>query len=110
MFRQFHKAGAKEGFALGAVQLIELSHRLTLANMICQNGIKTGSKGAPVRYDAIGEALMAVGAHAASEGASIHMPRIGSGLAGGEWQKIESLLRAMLELYSVHVYVYEYHG
>jgi len=109
-YRQWHKAGAKEGFGLGAVQLVELTPSLTLANMIGQNGIKTGSKGPPVRYNAIGEALMAVAAHAVSEGASIHMPRIGTGLAGGEWQQIESLLRIVLESYSVHVYVYEYNA
>merc|ERR1711985_87775 len=105
MYRQWHKSGVKEGFEMGAVQLIELTPSLTLANMIGQNGIKTGSKGPPVRYDAIGKALMAVGAYAVSEGASIHMPRIGTGLAGGEWQQIEALLDAMLERYSVHVYV-----
>jgi len=110
MYRQWHKAGVKEGFALGAVQLIEVAPSLTLANMIGQNGIKTGSKGPPVRYNAIGEALMALGAHAVSKGASIHMPRIGTGLAGGEWHKIENLLRTMLERHSVHVYVYEYHA
>lgn len=108
VYRQWHKAGVNEGFALGAVQLVELTPSLTLANMIGQNGIKTGSKGPPVRYDALEEALMAVGAHAVLEGASIHMPRIGTGLAGGEWQKIENLLRNMLELYRVHVYVYDY--
>eukprot|EP00746_Dinoflagellata_sp_MGD_P112156 gnl/MRDRNA2_/MRDRNA2_49116_c0_seq1.p1 gnl/MRDRNA2_/MRDRNA2_49116_c0~~gnl/MRDRNA2_/MRDRNA2_49116_c0_seq1.p1 ORF type:complete len:587 (+),score=114.43 gnl/MRDRNA2_/MRDRNA2_49116_c0_seq1:77-1837(+) len=108
MYRQWYKAGGKEGFALGAVQLIELNPSLTLANMIGQNGIKTGSKGPPVRYDAIGEALMAVSAHAVSEGASIHMPLIGTGLAGGEWQQIEDQLLTALERYSVHAYVYEF--
>merc|ERR1712060_920394 len=88
-YRQWHKAGTEAGFRLGAVQMIELTPTLTLANMIGQNGIKTGSKGPPVRYAAIGQGLMSVGAHAAMLGASVHMPRIGAGLAGGECDPIQ---------------------
>merc|ERR1712032_1668038 len=110
MYRQWRKAGVKEGFALGAVQLIELTPSLTLANMIGQNGIKTGSKGPPVRYAAIGQAMMALGAHAAMMGASVHMPRIGSGLAGGQWDRIEAIIRDMIQQHSVEVYVYDYTG
>merc|ERR1712190_269156 len=53
LYRRWHKAGAEAGFALGRVQLITLTDTMTLANIIGQNGIKTGSKGAPVRYEAI---------------------------------------------------------
>lgn len=49
--------------------------------MIGQRGTRTGSKGVPVRYEAIDTALGSLG-KAAGLGASVHMPRIGCGLAG----------------------------
>merc|ERR1711884_240153 len=39
-YRQWHKAGGDAGFRLGAVQMIELTPALMLANMIGQNGIR----------------------------------------------------------------------
>merc|ERR1712066_708697 len=95
---------------LGRVQLIELTDSIALANIIGQNGIKTGSKGPPVRYEAIQLGLDAVCCHAASVNASVHMPRIGAGLAGGDWAKIETIIEAMAKKCGVDVYVYEYSG
>merc|ERR1712039_164091 len=108
LYRKWHKDGAEAEFALGRVQLITLTDLLSLANIIGQNGIKTGSKGPPVRYDAIEHGLDAVCSMAARDGASLHMPRIGAGLAGGEWEKIQQILEAMIKRYSVSIYVYEY--
>merc|ERR1712157_599162 len=110
LYRQWHKAGADMNFGLGRVQLITLTDALALANIIGQNGIKTGSKGPPVRYEAIECGLAAVCAHAATDGASVHMPRIGSGLAGGEWEKIEVIIQGMSKKHDVDIYVYEYTG
>ena len=79
-----------------------------MANMIGQQGVKHGSKGPPVRYAAIEQALAMVGVRAASEGASVHMPRIGTGLAGGEWSQVEPMLIAMLTTQpTLHCYVYD---
>merc|ERR1712046_249160 len=83
MYRKWHETGAKGQFALGRVQLIELTEVISLANIIGQHGIKTGSNGPPVRYEAIQHGLEAVFCHAASISASVHMPQIGAGLAGG---------------------------
>merc|ERR1712007_275596 len=102
------KKGAAAGFALGAVQLVKITDMLAVANMIGQNGIGTGSKGPPVRYSAIKEALDTVCLHAAIVGASVHMPRIGSGLAGGEWQTIELIVKSVVEQHGIDVYIYHY--
>jgi len=110
LYRKWHKAGAEAQFALGRVQLITLSDMIDLANIIGQNGIKTGSKGPPVRYEAIEVGLDAVCFHAASVSASVHMPRIGAGLAGGEWARIEQILEAMTKKHAVTIYVFEYSG
>ncbi len=83
-FRAWHRGGESAGFRLGAVRFIEVEPGLFVANLVGQRGISRSPKGlAPVRYDAIREGLDAVAAWALREGASVHMPRIGCGLAGG---------------------------
>ena len=46
----------------------------------------------PVRYEAIEKCLATVDDKAKELSASIHMPRIGCGLAGGNWDAIEPLI------------------
>merc|ERR1712032_44422 len=100
---KWHKAGKEAQFALGRVQLVTLTGMLSLANIIGQNGIKTGSKGPPVRYEAIQLGLDAVCLHATTVGASVHMPRIGSGLAGGDWRRIEAIVESMTKRHCVDI-------
>ena len=40
-------------------------------------------------------------------GASVHMPRIGSGLAGGKWEQVEGIIREELTAADVAVTVYD---
>jgi O-acetyl-ADP-ribose deacetylase (regulator of RNase III) len=107
-FRRWHRERAGNDFALGAVRLVEVQPALWVANMIGQHGIKTGSSGPPVRYEAIGRALTTVGDRALELGASVHMPRIGCGLAGGKWSEIEPLLERHLVSAGVAVTVYDF--
>jgi O-acetyl-ADP-ribose deacetylase (regulator of RNase III) len=77
---------SKENFALGEVQFVPVAEDIWVANMIGQRDIKSDKDGnPPVRYDAIAKALEKVAAFAINRNASIHMPRIGCGLAGGTW-------------------------
>lgn len=111
MYRRWHGAPrAASGFRLGAAQLIKVSSKpsMAVANMIGQCGIKTGSKGPPVRYEAFEEALSAVAARCASDGASIHMPWCGAGLAGGERTLIQAILERAVSAFGVDIYVYEF--
>ncbi|MFF1720208.1 macro domain-containing protein [Streptomyces sviceus] len=48
--------------------------------------------GVPVRYEAIDEALGRLADKAVELGASVYMPRIGCGLAGGKWSRVEPLI------------------
>jgi len=41
-------------------------------------------------------------------GASVHMPRIGCGLAGGDWNVVESIINRTLTLRDVDVTVYDF--
>lgn len=94
-------------FRLGAAQIVPVNQLVEVANMIGQSGIKAGAaKIPPVRYAAIVEALEQVAGRAQADGKSIHMPRIGDGLAGGDWSRIETILVSLVERHGVSIYVY----
>ncbi|WP_366893328.1 hypothetical protein [uncultured Aquimarina sp.] len=76
--------------------------------MIGQQGIKTGSKGVPIRYEAVKTCLEKIAVEAQRLDASIHMPRIGCGLAGGKWTEIEPLIEQSLLIKNLDVYVYDF--
>lgn len=107
-YRRWHRERAKNDFGLGAIQLVEVGTYLHVANMIGQHGMKTGSKGPPIRYDAVGKCLADLAKHGLALDASVHMPRIGCGLAGGRWSKIEPLIRDQLCRAGVAVTVYDH--
>ncbi|OCC13654.1 macro domain-containing protein [Streptomyces sp. PTY087I2] len=107
-YRRWHRERAGNDFALGAAQFVQVGPCLWVANTVGQRGIRTGSKGVPVRYEAIDTALAAVAAKAGELGASVHMPRIGCGLAGGRWSRVEPLIERRLISAGVPVTVYDY--
>jgi O-acetyl-ADP-ribose deacetylase (regulator of RNase III) len=92
-------------FGLGSVQVVCVEDKIWIANMIGQKGIRGRSSGPPVRYDAIAVGLEKIKRFAQSINASVHMPKIGSGLAGGNWDRIEDIIKK--ELDGVDVIVYE---
>ncbi|MDH6704847.1 O-acetyl-ADP-ribose deacetylase (regulator of RNase III) [Kitasatospora sp. MAA19] len=108
-FRRWHRERAGNDFGLGALQVVQVEPYVWVANLVGQRGIRTGrSTGAPVRYEAIDTALAALGDRAPELGASVHMPRIGCGLAGGRWERVEPLVAARLVARGVSVTVYDH--
>ncbi|MFB6786195.1 macro domain-containing protein [Streptomyces olivaceus] len=95
-YRAWHRDRAANDFGLGAIQLVRVETYVWVANMIGQRGMRTGSKGVPVRYEAIDTALGRLADRAIELGASVHMPRIGCGLAGGKWSRGEPLISERL--------------
>ncbi|TGN76338.1 hypothetical protein E5083_14125 [Streptomyces bauhiniae] len=61
------------------------------------------------RYEAIDAALGRLAGQVIELGASVHMPRIGCGLAGGEWPLVEPLVTERLTGRGIPVTVYD-HG
>ncbi|WFB11291.1 macro domain-containing protein [Streptomyces sp. LX-29] len=107
-YRHWHRGRADNDFALGAVQLVQTQDDLWVANMIGQHGIRRHTMAeAPVRYEAVDQALKMLSRHASVMAASIHMPRIGCGLAGGRWEKIEPLIAQRLTEQGTPVTVYD---
>lgn len=103
-YRAWHRNRSKNDFELGSVQLVQVSDYIHVGNMIAQQGMKTGSNGVPIRYKAVEQCLNQIAIEAEKLNASIHMPRIGCGLAGGKWEMIEPILAETLLHYDLDVY------
>lgn len=107
-FRRWHKEGDDVPFELGQVQFVQVEPDLYVANLIGQRGIRRSGGQSPVRYDAIRTGLQRVAEFAAEHQASVHMPRIGCGLAGGKWEEIEPLLCDTLTSAAIPITVYDF--
>lgn len=78
-----------------------------VASMIAQHGLIGYSNPHPIRYDALARTLGRVGGFAKERQASVHMPRIGCGLAGGTWDRVEPIIVEELCGRGVPVTVYD---
>lgn len=107
LYREWFKS--KNDFELGKVQFVQVEENLWVANLIGQHKInKDENGGAPIRYNAIEEGLNEVAVFAKENNASVHMPRIGCGLAGGRWEMIEPIISKTLSNTDVEVVVYDF--
>jgi O-acetyl-ADP-ribose deacetylase (regulator of RNase III) len=106
-YRAWHAGKDERSFELGAIQLVQVEPGLWVANMVAQHGIRKRNSEPPIRYDAVGACLQQLAAAARELGASVHMPRIGTGLAGGDWSRIERLVQEQLCDQGVDVTVYD---
>ena len=105
-YSQWYKS--QEEFTLGAVQFVNVENKLYVANMIGQHGIYKDSKGLPpIRYDAVRQCLKEVALFTIAHKASVHMPRIGCGLAGGKWELMEQIIKEELITKEIAVTVYD---
>lgn len=96
-------------FGLGEVQLALVGPKLWVANLIGQHGVGMGpGNRPPIRYDAIQKGLVKVARLCKIKGASLHMPRMGAGLAGGRWDAVEKLVRAEVVMQGIPVTVYDF--
>jgi O-acetyl-ADP-ribose deacetylase (regulator of RNase III) len=78
-----------------------------IAHMVAQQGLIGWENKRPLRYDALGACLREVGLFADLTKASVHMPKIGTGLAGGDWNIIKELINDALTRNGIKVVVYE---
>ena len=107
-------------FELGRVQLVQVESDIFVLNMIAQKGYGRNASNPhrseedddgkpPIRYEALEKCLEA-GAYLAESlkeafgEPSFHMPRIGCSLAGGNWSRVEPLIKQALGDHQVCVY------
>lgn len=79
-------------FSLGNVQAVTVSEKLTVGNMLAQVGYKSAKNPTPLSYFALQECLKKVADLALEAKRPVYLPKIGAGLAGGEWHLIEKLI------------------
>lgn len=72
--------------------------------MIAQKGVRTRDGVPPIRYDALKRCLEILAVEARKLQATVHLPRIGCGLAGGKWESVEPLIREAMPDTGVFVY------
>ena len=103
-------AGARRlGDALGEVHFHAVSEDLYVASMISQHGYGPSPK-PRLRYVALRQCLQHVAEFAGEKRMSVHMPRIGTGEAGGAWEIVEELVCSTVSAAGVPVTVYDRPG
>ena len=92
-------------FFLGNVHISAISGELSVVHMIAQHGYGESVK-PRIRYAALKDCLERLKRIALSRGASVHMPRIGTGYAGGNWSYILELIDEILVRSNIDVTIY----
>jgi O-acetyl-ADP-ribose deacetylase (regulator of RNase III) len=98
---------SKSDFELGMVQVVKVEDQIYVANMIAQHSTIAKGKGIPIRYKAVEQCLEKVANYALENNCSVHMPRIGCGLARGKWENIEPIIGRTLLIKDIDVFVYD---
>ncbi len=91
---------------LGEIFLSDADPRLTICQLICQHGYGYAIR-PRIRYSALRDCLTALCEEALRQNASIHMPRIGTGEAGGSWALVSALIDEILCAAGLSVTVYD---
>lgn len=95
---------SKKDFELGSIQWVRVGELLWVVNLIGQNGIRGPNNLIPIRYTAIIEGFEKIKKDTDSHIHSIHLPRIGCGLAGGDWRVMEPIIEEVFKDYDVYIY------
>lgn len=106
-YYEWYRDRAENDFGLGAIQMVQVEDEIWVANMVGQEDVRPGLYGPPIRYWAVEKCLAKLAEQATAMDASVHMPRIGCGLAGGTWDGIEPIIERTLVRHKVPVTVYD---
>lgn len=102
---------------LGYTQFIKVAqnnngHRLIFANMIAQNGTISKNNPRPLNYVALMKSMSRITTYinenfyGEDQKIQIHCPKFGCGLAGGNWNFIEELIKDIWSNQIVFIYNY----
>lgn len=91
---------------LGDVFITDADKNLKVCQLVCQHGY--GASDRPrLRYAALRNCLTSLRDQALNERATVHMPRIGTGEAGGSWSLVSALIDEVLCAAGLSVTVYD---
>ena len=101
------QATADEGtLRLGNAVASQVESDVTVVSLVAQHGY--GPSPRPrIRYGALRDCLLRVSEIARGLNASVHMPRIGTGQAGGSWPVVEEIISETLTKVGIRVVVYD---
>jgi len=94
-----------ESFKLGNIHTSVASSELYIVSMVAQHGYGESTK-PRIRYAALRECLHQLKEVASDRDAQVHMPRIGTGYAGGNWGYILELIDEILVRNDIEVIIY----
>ncbi len=109
-YRRWHQYGTIEGipFQQGQVHVVPTSDpTIAVANLIGQSYCGILDDFPPVRYGAIEEGLIRLKQRMGTSSWSLHAPRFGCGLAGGDWLRIEEILMRVFEHADLTITIYD---
>lgn len=98
-YRQWASGRLSVPLKLGHVQIVRVGPDTWVANMCAQHGVRRigdTRRPAPIRYDSLRVTLDKVADFALAHQATVQMPRIGCGRAGGSWEAVEALVRSTM--------------
>ena len=95
----------RSNLSLGNVHWAQIEEDLSIVHMVAQRGYGKSSK-PRIRYTALRNTLDKLHIIAFEQSASVHMPRIGTGQAGGHWELIRELVDECLVRKGTPVFVY----
>jgi len=99
----------RDNLTLGRPHLTPVGEQLAVASVVAQHGYGPSLK-PRLRYSALRSGLAEVAALAKAKQATVHMPRIGTGHAGGSWPIIEEIIFETMGNALVGVTVYDLPG
>ena len=118
---EYHYKRVWKAKSLGDIDIVRVAENISVVNIFGQHGIKKShpkkvifpqprinvESEQPVRYDSIRKGLSSLRKLIGSEINKyvIHMPKIGCGLAGGDWSVVSRIVDEVLS--DIDVYVYE---
>jgi O-acetyl-ADP-ribose deacetylase (regulator of RNase III) len=95
----------KSQFKLGNTHFTIIDDSTAVCHMIAQHGYATSKPG--IRYLALENCLEELATNAIERNATVHMPRIGCGQAGGRWEIVSELIDSALCRKGIEVTVYD---
>jgi O-acetyl-ADP-ribose deacetylase (regulator of RNase III) len=102
--RAYIRKHTGEGWALGDIQIVKTDDGRLVVNMATQDTY--GKSGVHVKYEAVKTALEKVLKFCEEQGHALAIPKIGCGLAGGDWTVVEGIITECLQSKKVDVEVY----
>jgi O-acetyl-ADP-ribose deacetylase (regulator of RNase III) len=103
-FREWTLSNQKN-LSLGEIHATPIADDLTVIHMVAQHGYGPSTK-PRIRYAALRTCLDKLASFASSKSASVHMPKIGTGQAGGNWFIVADLIDNALVRQNIAVTVY----